>query len=94
GRPELNVNVLSCVFPLRLCTGNFADTNFVASRNYDEKQDFIGSESATPSGVATPRPDPVDKRFPGIVHSFFGQVGATSFQSSNCENPSFPKPSL
>ncbi|KAL9598382.1 MAG: hypothetical protein Q9219_004544 [cf. Caloplaca sp. 3 TL-2023] len=50
------------------------------NRTYDEGQDLIGSESATPSGVATPRPDPVDKRFPGIVHSFFGQVGATSFQ--------------
>ncbi|KAL8820187.1 MAG: hypothetical protein Q9223_001546 [Gallowayella weberi] len=49
---------------------------------YDEGPDLIGSESVTPSGVVTPRPDPVDKRFPGIVHSFFGQVGATSFPTS------------
>ncbi|KAL8698701.1 MAG: hypothetical protein Q9224_001729 [Gallowayella concinna] len=52
---------------------------------YDEGPDLIGSESVTPSGVVTPRPDPVDKRFPGIVHSFFGQVGATSFPTSTLE---------
>ena len=34
--------------------------------------------SPTPSGVATPRPDPVDKRLPSIMHSYFGQVGARS----------------
>ncbi|KAL8912585.1 MAG: hypothetical protein Q9171_002449 [Xanthocarpia ochracea] len=43
------------------------------NRTYDEGPDLIGSESVTPSGIATPRPDPVDKRFPGIVPSFFGQ---------------------
>ncbi|KAL8848477.1 MAG: hypothetical protein Q9221_006529, partial [Calogaya cf. arnoldii] len=59
------------------------------SRTYDEGPDLIGSESVTPSGAATPRPDPVDKRFPGIVHSFFGQVGATSFPTSTVETPSF-----
>ncbi|KAL8969791.1 MAG: hypothetical protein Q9197_004155 [Variospora fuerteventurae] len=90
GHPELNVNALSCVFPLRLCTGNFADTNFVASRNYDEKQDYIGSESATPSGVATPRPDPVDKRFPGIVHSFFGQPVGQPFGQLRGALPTAP----
>ncbi|KAL8719479.1 MAG: hypothetical protein Q9225_003529, partial [Loekoesia sp. 1 TL-2023] len=63
-------------------------------RTYDEGQDLIGSESATPSGVATPRPDPVDKRFPGIAHSFYGQVGAPSFQTSTVEDTSFPNPSI
>ncbi|KAL8895282.1 MAG: hypothetical protein Q9192_003734 [Flavoplaca navasiana] len=59
------------------------------NRTYDEGPDLIGSESVTPSGAATPRPDPVDKRFPGIVHSFFGQVGATSFPTPTVETPSF-----
>ncbi|KAL8933910.1 MAG: hypothetical protein Q9216_006159 [Gyalolechia sp. 2 TL-2023] len=59
------------------------------NRNFDDSQDLIGSESATPSGIATPRPDPVDKRFPGIVHSFFGQVGAPSFQASTVESTFF-----
>ncbi|KAL8786706.1 MAG: hypothetical protein Q9213_002643 [Squamulea squamosa] len=64
------------------------------SRTYDERPDLIGSESVTPSGIATPHPDPVDKRFPGIVHSFFGQVGATFFPTSTIETPSFSETSL
>ncbi|KAI4284694.1 MAG: hypothetical protein L6R38_001212 [Xanthoria sp. 2 TBL-2021] len=48
------------------------------NRTYDEGPDLIGSESVTPSGAATPRPDPVDKRFPGIVHSFFGQASLSA----------------
>ncbi|KAL9608529.1 MAG: hypothetical protein Q9167_006643 [Letrouitia subvulpina] len=47
------------------------------SQSYDEGHDLISSGTATPSGVVTPRPDPVDKRLPGIVHTYFGQVGAT-----------------
>ncbi|KAL8692505.1 MAG: hypothetical protein Q9218_002479 [Villophora microphyllina] len=65
-----------------------ADIVSSGSRNFDEGQDLIGSESATPSGVATPRPDPVDKRFPGIVHSFFGQVGNPSFSKSAMQESS------
>ncbi|CAO1596698.1 Serine/threonine-protein kinase, variant 2 [Xanthoria calcicola] len=64
------------------------------NRTYDEGPDLIGSGSVTPSGAATPRPDPVDKRFPGIVHSFFGQVCATSFPTSAFETPSFFDASL
>lgn len=41
----------------------------------DDIGDGIGSGSPTPSGVATPRPDLHDKRLPGIMHSYFGQVG-------------------
>ncbi|KAI9803023.1 MAG: hypothetical protein M1825_002256 [Sarcosagium campestre] len=45
------------------------------SRADDDAPDHIGpAESALPSGVATPRPDPADKRLPGIMHGYFGQV--------------------
>ncbi|KAL8843297.1 MAG: hypothetical protein Q9170_000155 [Blastenia crenularia] len=64
------------------------------NRNYDEGQDLIGSESATPSGVATPRPDLVDKRFPGIVHSYIGQVGAPSFSTFTAQHIPTPKSSI
>jgi hypothetical protein len=40
----------------------------------DSGQDQIGSTSSTPPGATTPRPDPSDKRLPGILHSYFGQV--------------------
>ncbi|KAF1814842.1 Pkinase-domain-containing protein [Eremomyces bilateralis CBS 781.70] len=40
----------------------------------DDDHDGIGSNSSTPPGAATPRPDFTDKRLPGIVHSYFGQV--------------------
>lgn len=45
-------------------------------------QDQIGSSSPTPSGVETPRPDFHDKRTPGIMSSYFGQVGRVPSQSS------------
>ncbi len=48
------------------------------SRKHSD-DDQIGSISVTPSGVATPHPDPSDKRLPGILHSYFGQVGARPF---------------
>lgn len=41
----------------------------------DDLHDQFGSNSPTPSGVETPRPDLHDKRLPGIMHSYFGQVG-------------------
>jgi len=34
------------------------------------------SGTPTPSGVETPRPDFQDKRMPGILHGYFGQVGS------------------
>ena len=63
------------------------DTNgvHVSSRTADDDHDQIGSSSTTPSGVATPRPDPSDKRLPSIMHSYFGQVRARS-----CTSPPFP----
>lgn len=55
-----------------------------SSRSDEEAHDHIGSISTTPSGVATPNPNPTDKRMPGIMHSCFGQVRArSSTKSSN-----------
>ncbi|KAL6169285.1 Serine/threonine-protein kinase [Exserohilum turcicum] len=42
--------------------------------NNDDGQDQIGSTSSTPPGATTPKPDPTDKRLPGILHSYFGQA--------------------
>lgn len=39
------------------------------------------------SGVATPMPDPADKRLPGIMPSYFGQVGSGSSTSQNSDWP-------
>ncbi|KAF2115790.1 kinase-like domain-containing protein [Lophiotrema nucula] len=43
-------------------------------RANDEDDGQIGSNNSTPPGAATPRPDLTDKRLPGILHSYFGQV--------------------
>lgn len=45
-----------------------------AAAHDDDGHDQIGSTSSTPPGASTPRPDPTDKRLPGILHSYFGQV--------------------
>jgi serine/threonine protein kinase SCH9 len=47
---------------------------------HDDFHDLLGSNSPTPSGVETPRPDLHDKRLPGIVHGYFGQVGRAPSQ--------------
>lgn len=39
--------------------------------------DQIGSSGSTPTGIATPKPDPADKRLPSIMHTYF-QVGSFS----------------
>ena len=57
-----------------------ADAIGLSSRSDDEAQEQIGA-SAPGSGVATPRPDPVDKRLPGIMHTFFQQVSSDSTTS-------------
>lgn len=60
----------------------------------DDGQDHIGSNDSTPSGIATPRPDPADKRLPSIMH-YFSQVGSSSaFQPSSCNVWSFPSLAL
>jgi serine/threonine protein kinase SCH9 len=48
----------------------------------DDSTDHIDSDTPR-SGVATPQPDPSDKRLPGIMHSYFGQVGSGSSTSPN-----------
>ena len=61
-----------------------ADTSLLSRSGADSPDHTIGS--GIQSGVATPRPDPTDKRLPGILHSYFGQVGAQSLASvsKNC----------
>ncbi|CAG5143763.1 uncharacterized protein ALTATR162_LOCUS1414 [Alternaria atra] len=59
--------------------------------NNDDGHDQIGSTSSTPPGATTPKPDPTDKRLPGILHSYFGQVRNSlmpSRKSSSTVNPS------
>ena len=63
----------------------------------DDGHDHIGSGASTPpGGTATPRPDLTDKRFPGIINSYFAQVcdslRAPSKTSANSANPA-PAPS-
>ena len=59
-------------------------TNSDVRRGEDDGNDHIDSDTPR-SGVATPQPDPSDKRLPGIMHSFFGQVGSGSSKRPNSE---------
>jgi hypothetical protein len=43
-------------------------------RGSHDEHDHIGSNSSTPPGAHTPRPDLVDKRLPSLINSYFGQV--------------------
>lgn len=52
----------------------------VFRRTDDDGNDSYASDTPR-SGVATPQPDPADKRLPGIMHSYFGQVGSGSSSS-------------
>lgn len=58
----------------------------------EEAQDHVGSGASTPpGGTATPRPDlHNDKRFPGIVNSYFGQVRPSSLYTSVPHFCTFP----
>jgi len=54
--------------------GNEMDLLKQATQAMMASRDDDANESDTPrSGVATPQPDPSDKRLPGIMHSYFGQ---------------------
>ncbi|CCU75464.1 putative cAMP-dependent protein kinase catalytic subunit [Blumeria hordei DH14] len=46
--------------------------------NHDDQNDSDTGNQTPRSGFATPRPDPADKRLPGILYSYFGQVGSVS----------------
>ncbi|KAJ6093061.1 hypothetical protein N7486_008350 [Penicillium sp. IBT 16267x] len=54
-----------------------ADMKPNSSVSEDETPDQIGSNGSTPTGIATPQPDPADKRLPSIMHNYF-QVGSFS----------------
>ena len=62
--------------------GILANIPVISSKVTDEDTDQIDSTSSTPPGAATPRPDPTDKRLPGILHNYFGQVGEPSHTQS------------
>lgn len=51
---------------------------FTSSAKPRDEETDIHSNSSTPPGAATPHPDPADKRFPGILSSYFGQVRTPS----------------
>ncbi len=65
-------------------------TPYRATNDNDDAHDQIGSTSSTPPGAVTPRPDPIDKRLPGILHSYFGQVRDSLLprRKSSAVNPS------
>ncbi|KAK3708652.1 Serine/threonine-protein kinase [Vermiconidia calcicola] len=58
----------------------------------DDAHDQIGSGASTPPGASTPRPDFVDKRLPGLINSYFGQVRDSLLPSSKstANSPSNP----
>ncbi|KAB2105775.1 Serine/threonine-protein kinase [Alternaria gaisen] len=58
----------------------------------DDGHDQIGSTSSTPPGATTPKPDPTDKRLPGILHSYFGQATPPQTPRTRSQE-SKPKPS-
>ena len=64
------------------------------TRSDDDAHDHIGSQSATPSGARTPRPDLQDKRLPGIMHAYFGQVGTGSSSVSEHSTSPISYPSM
>ncbi|OJJ47547.1 hypothetical protein ASPZODRAFT_63640 [Penicilliopsis zonata CBS 506.65] len=66
------------LIPVQISPTWFTDST--DNSNGLHEDDHIGSNSTTPSGIATPQPDPADKRLPSIMHSFF-QVGVSSTAS-------------
>lgn len=58
-----------------------------------EGQEHLFSGAPTPSGVETPRPDFQDKRLPGIMHGYFGQVGNKTFSKSSTDYAPVTTPS-
>jgi protein-serine/threonine kinase len=64
-------------------------TLLVNGRADDDGNYHIDSDTPR-SGIATPQPDPSDKRLPGIMHSFFGQVGLGSSTHPSPEPPEPP----
>jgi protein-serine/threonine kinase len=64
-----------------------ATQKMMARQDEDLTDKFDSFDTDTPrSGIATPQPDPSDKRLPGIMHSYFGQVGS-GFSTSPSSTP-------
>lgn len=72
---------LPTTFELKVLSGSFRWLTFSLNSSglEDDSQDQIRSNDSTPTptGIATPEPDPVDKRLPSIMHNYF-QVGSFS----------------
>ncbi len=58
----------------------------------DDAHDHIGSGASTPPNAATPQPDFVDKRLPGIVNSYFQVRDSLRFRSKSTANSANPAP--
>ncbi|KAI9734674.1 MAG: Serine/threonine-protein kinase [Cirrosporium novae-zelandiae] len=63
-------------------------------RHEDDSHSRVNSNGSTPSGIATPQPDLTDKRMPGIMPSYFGQVGAPRSTNSSCPESTLVTPTL
>ncbi|RKF58523.1 Serine/threonine-protein kinase SCH9 [Golovinomyces cichoracearum] len=65
-------------------------THSIMSSRHDEHNDSDTSNRTLQSGMATPHPDLADKRFPGILHNYFGQVcfGSSTFTSPGLHDSS------
>ncbi|RDW89070.1 kinase-like protein [Coleophoma cylindrospora] len=72
--------------------GNEMDLLKQATQAMMASRDNDDIESEPRSGIATPQPDPSDKRLPGIMHSYFTQVGSGS--SSNSSSGPLETPAL
>ncbi|KAJ6136164.1 hypothetical protein N7512_001324 [Penicillium capsulatum] len=52
-------------------SGLLDEADLKPSTPAEDTQDHIGSNGSTPTGIATPQPDPADKRLPSIMHNYF-----------------------
>ncbi len=79
-----------CILARAMPVSSAMLTPYRATNDNDDAHDQIGSTSSTPPGAVTPRPDPIDKRLPGILHSYFGQVRDSLLprRKSSAVNPS------
>ena len=73
-------DVWTFLFCCLVCQHN-ADNASSSARHEEDPHDHIGSNSPTPSGIETPHPDLSDKRLPGLIGSYFGQVGSSPSSS-------------
>ena len=71
------------------CKANYVSSS---ARHEEEPHDHIGSNSPTPSGIETPHPDLSDKRLPGLIGSYFGQVRSNPSSNRISQDTSVHKP--